>query len=205
MVTQTYAVPIAHPTLPQWAYPADTVTTPVLSVGPNAIALGRPPGITALQSKLVSQFEHQREPERQRQRQRHHRWTEHLIALYSNLFQVQQASSLSVRSNGDTMTTNLAVSANTSVSWITPTSTTGSGSLTQGSSLTIPAGSTVTFKLTTVGDVFKWSLSIQSDNAYINGFSQAAAGQQQITFTLPLAPSVVHVSVRQPVWIPAWT
>ena len=43
-VTQTYAVPIAHPTLPLWAYPADAVTMPVL--GPMATALALPAATT---------------------------------------------------------------------------------------------------------------------------------------------------------------
>lgn len=39
-VTQTYWVPLKHPTLAQWAYLADGVTTPLLA--PNAVALGLP-------------------------------------------------------------------------------------------------------------------------------------------------------------------
>jgi hypothetical protein len=39
-VTVTYAVPLAHPTLPEWAYVADVVTQPALS--PDALLLSLP-------------------------------------------------------------------------------------------------------------------------------------------------------------------
>lgn len=39
-VTATYAQPIKHPTLAQWAYLADAVTTPALA--PQAATLGLP-------------------------------------------------------------------------------------------------------------------------------------------------------------------
>ena len=42
--TVTYWVPLQHPTLPQWAYLADSVTTPALT--PQAIALGLPIAVT---------------------------------------------------------------------------------------------------------------------------------------------------------------
>jgi hypothetical protein len=39
-VTQTYAQVLKHPTLPQYAYPADATSTGILS--PNAVSLGLP-------------------------------------------------------------------------------------------------------------------------------------------------------------------
>jgi hypothetical protein len=39
-VTATYAVPIKHPTLAQWAYLADAISTPALT--PQAVALSLP-------------------------------------------------------------------------------------------------------------------------------------------------------------------
>lgn len=39
-VTTTYARPLQHPTLSEWAYPADANVVPI--VGPNAVTLGLP-------------------------------------------------------------------------------------------------------------------------------------------------------------------
>jgi hypothetical protein len=46
-VTQTYQTVIQHPTQALWAYPSDTVTTPVLSVGPTAVTLPAPTSLDA--------------------------------------------------------------------------------------------------------------------------------------------------------------
>jgi len=42
VVTETYAVPVQHPTLQLWAYPADSVTVPILSDPATAAALNLP-------------------------------------------------------------------------------------------------------------------------------------------------------------------
>jgi hypothetical protein len=39
-VTQTHALPVKHPTLSQWVYPASAITTPILA--PQAVALTLP-------------------------------------------------------------------------------------------------------------------------------------------------------------------
>jgi lysophospholipase L1-like esterase len=52
-VTQTYCVPIKHPTLSQWAYPADSNTTPALST-PAAQAQLAAAGVASLPPPLTT-------------------------------------------------------------------------------------------------------------------------------------------------------
>jgi hypothetical protein len=88
------------------------------------------------------------------------------------------------------------VSAITTISWLAPDTTTGSGTFGQGSSITIPAGSTVTFALASTNNVYKWGLAINSDNAYLDKWSQEQYANGVITFTLPVAPSIVRLTIH---------
>jgi hypothetical protein len=87
------------------------------------------------------------------------------------------------------------VSANCSVTWTSPDGGTGSGTFTQGASLTIPAGSTVVLSLSNPIPIQTWSVAFNADNEYFARLAQQAAGSQNITFTMPLAPSVVRMYV----------
>src|ERR1017187_820993 len=89
----------------------------------------------------------------------------------------------------------MAVTATCNVTWTSPDGGTGSGAFNQGSALTIPAGSTVVLALTNPIPIASWSVSFNADNEYFARLAQTKPNSQNITFTMPLAPSVVRMTV----------
>lgn len=90
----------------------------------------------------------------------------------------------------------MSASAVTIVTWLAPSGDTGTFNATQGANNTLPAGSTITIKLSKPLDAGEFQVTFDSDNAIMRGFSARGYPQGSITFTLPLALSVLGMTVK---------
>lgn len=89
------------------------------------------------------------------------------------------------------------VSAIANVTWVAPNGSTGTFTLTQGVSPSIPAGSRLTFALATSAGVAVWSVNFWSDDfALKDGGHAEGRGFQSLALTLPVAVALMTIEVQ---------
>lgn len=89
----------------------------------------------------------------------------------------------------------MAANAVVNLSYTSPAGTVGSFVVHQGDIHLIPAGSTISVSLANPLDIASWQLTFSSDNAKLNALSVQGYPAGAIVFTLPLALSIVGMTV----------